>query len=114
HQPGTRPRRTAEAGAFLAGDASGGIDPVLGCGVALALTTGLAAARAAGRVLTSGSGSPEREYQHFVRRETRVRAAIAGGLSLLAGRPGLQRAVTRVLAAWPRASARLTRLVAGA
>lgn len=108
------PRRAAEAGAFLAGDASGGIDPVLGCGVALALTTGLAAARAAGRVLARGSGSPEREYRRFVRCETRVRAAIAGGLSLLARRPGLQPAVVRVLASWPRASARLARLVAGA
>ncbi len=108
-----RPRRTAEAGAFLAGDASGGIDPVLGCGVALALATGLAAAHAAGRVLAHGSGAGEREYRRFVRRETRVRAALAGGLTYLAGRPALQEAVVRGLGAWPRASARLAALVAG-
>lgn len=109
-----RPRCTAEAGAFLAGDASGGIDPVLGCGVALALATGIAAGTAATRVLTQGSGAPEREYRRFVRRETRVRAAIARGLLFLGGHPILQESTARLLGAWPRATTRLAGLVAGA
>jgi flavin-dependent dehydrogenase len=110
----TRPRRTAAAGAFLAGDAGGGIDPVLGCGVALALYTGLAAGRAAARVLAHGSGEPERAYRRLVRRETSLRDALARGVVFLAAHPGLQDVVARVLGAWPRASKRLAALVAGA
>ncbi len=107
------PPRVARAGAFLAGDAAGGVDPVLGCGVAIALGTGLAAACAARGVLIQGSGARERSYADLVRRETRARRALANGLLLLARHPRLQEGVARGLAAWPAAGARLARKVAG-
>jgi|RhiMethySRZTD1v2_1073278.scaffolds.fasta_scaffold15517_9 flavin-dependent dehydrogenase len=108
-----RPLRVARAGAFLAGDAAGGIDPVLGCGVALALATGLEAGRAAARVCARGSGAPERDYARFVRRESRLRRALASGLVCLGARPRLQRGVARVLAGFPGLGRTIARSVAG-
>lgn len=108
-----RPRRVAEAGAFLAGDASGGVDPVLGCGVAIALTTGLAAAEAARQVSSTGSGAPERRYARFVRRETSLRRAVASGLAFLAAHPRAQQGFARLLAAWPAGGQRLAARIAG-
>jgi flavin-dependent dehydrogenase len=108
-----RPRTVAADGAFLAGDAAGGVDPVLGCGVAIALTTGLAAARAASEVLARGSGEPERDYRRFVRRETRLRRAVAAGLAFLAAHPRAQRGFARLLGAWPAGAQHLAARVAG-
>jgi len=111
--PRARPPRVAERGAFLVGDATGGVDPVLGCGVAIALGTGLEAAGAARRVLAQGSGTPEREYARFVRRETRSRRMLADGLLLLSRHRLLQELVGGGLAAFPALVARLARTVAG-
>jgi flavin-dependent dehydrogenase len=108
-----RPRCVARAGAFLAGDAAGGVDPVLGCGVALALATGVAAGRAAARVCAHGSGAPERAYARFVQRESRLRRALANGLVSLASRPSLQRGVARALNAFPALGRAIARSVAG-
>jgi 2-polyprenyl-6-methoxyphenol hydroxylase-like FAD-dependent oxidoreductase len=107
------PRRAAASGAFLVGDAAGGVDPVLGCGVAIALSTGLAAARAARCVLSGGSGAPERQYIRFAAGETRCRRMLADGLVFLARHPWLQANVARALSAWPTASTRLAKRVAG-
>jgi len=107
------PRRHAQDGAFLAGDAAGGVDPVLGCGVALALRTGSAAGRAAARVMSSGSGSVEREYERFVRREIRLRRTVAESLVFLAAHPLLQRGVARTFRALPALGRSLAVAVAG-
>lgn len=107
------PRRVAGEGAFLAGDAAGGVDPVLGCGVAIALSTGQAAASAAQRVLAQGSGASEPEYARFARREACTRRTLASGLVFLARHPRLQGSVALALAAWPAAGTRLARRVAG-
>jgi flavin-dependent dehydrogenase len=107
------PRRVALEGAFLAGDAAGGVDPVLGCGVAIALATGLAAARAAGLALERGARASERSYARFVRHETRLRRGVAHGLTLLAVHPRAQAAVARVLSAWPAGAERLAARIAG-
>lgn len=104
-----RARRVAEAGAFLAGDATGGVDPVLGCGVAIALVTGLAAGRSAAAWLAGGGEAVERAYARLVARETRVRRGLARGLVLLGGRPRLQRSVAGLL----RLAPGLVRGVAG-
>jgi flavin-dependent dehydrogenase len=111
---GSRPRCAAAEGAFLAGDAAGGVDPVLGCGVAIALGTGLSAARAACRVLACGSGVPERAHARFVRRETELRRAVATGLLFLARHPRAQELVARGLEAWPALGSMLAAKVARA
>lgn len=103
-----RARSVAENGAFLAGDATGGVDPVLGCGVAIALVTGLAAGRAAASRLGGGLEA-ERDYVRLVARETRVRRGLARGLVLLGGRPRLQLGVVGLL----RLAPSLVRTVAG-
>jgi len=108
-----RPAHVAERGAFLAGDAAGCIDPVLGCGVAVALGTGLMAGRATARVLQHGSGAPEREYARFVRRETALRRAVADSLVFMARHPRLQELVARCLQASPSLGAILAEKVAG-
>src|SRR5262249_34695632 len=103
----------ARDGAFLAGDAAGGVDPVLGCGVALALVTGLAAGRAAVQVLAVGPGRAGRGDARLLRRGARLRPAVAGGLGVLAGRPRLPELVAGGFQAWPRGAARLARRVGG-
>jgi flavin-dependent dehydrogenase len=108
-----RPRRIAHAGAFLAGDATGGVDPVLGCGVAIALVTGRAAGLAAARVVREGSGVSEREYARDVVTQTRLRRTVAGTLLFLTHHPRLQRGVAELVAAFPRGTMRLAGRVAG-
>ncbi len=108
-----RPRSVARAGAFLAGDAAGAVDPVLGCGVAIALCTGPAAARAAADVLEDGGGAPERAYRRFVARETHLRARLARGLVFLSAHPPLQEAVARAIGAAPPLGRALARAVSG-
>jgi flavin-dependent dehydrogenase len=109
-----RPRRASEAGAFLTGDAAGGVDPVLGCGVAIALATGVAAAHAARDVVHSGSGAPERRYARRVRAETSLRGGVARALLFLAAHPAVQDAVAGALALWPGGARRLALAVGGA
>lgn len=107
------PREVARAGAFLAGDSAGGVDPVLGCGVAIALRTGLAAGRAAAGVLACGSGEPERAYARFVALETGLRARLARSLVFLSAHPHLQDVVARALTSAPPLARALATGVAG-
>jgi flavin-dependent dehydrogenase len=99
---------------FLVGDAAGGVDPIVGCGVSVALTTGVAAARGALALL---EGAPprriEREYARIVRRETRSRARLARALLSLARHPQRALWVMRVLDRAPRAVALLARVAEG-
>jgi 2-polyprenyl-6-methoxyphenol hydroxylase-like FAD-dependent oxidoreductase len=110
HRP--RPRIVAERATFLAGDAAGGVDPVLGCGVAVALSTGLAAGRAAARVVRGEGEAPERDYALLVARETKVRRAAAACLTFLAGHPLIQELFAASLGRWPGGARRLARSVA--
>lgn len=108
------PRRVADRGAFLAGDAAGGVDPVLGCGVAIALATGIAAGHAAACVIRQGSGEPERAYARRVARETELRRTVARALTCLADHPRLQELVAHLFQVWPAGGRRLARSVARA
>ncbi len=104
----------ARAGVFLVGDSAGGVDPVVGCGVSVALATGVAAARGA-RALIDGAAprAVEREYARVVREETLARTALARALLALARRPRHARAVMRVLARVPRLGAAIARVAEG-
>ena len=111
-------RRSASAvaldGVFLVGDSAGGVDPVVGCGVSVALATGVAAARGA-RALIDGAPprAIEHEYARVVREETLARSALARALLALARRPRCASAVMRVLARAPRISAAIARVAEG-
>jgi hypothetical protein len=87
---------------------------VLGCGVAIALATGVAAAHAARDVVHSGSGAPERLYARRVRAETSLRGGVARALLFLAAHPAVQDAVAGALALWPGGARRLALAVGGA
>ena len=108
------PCAPARAGVFLVGDAAGGVDPIVGCGVSVALTTGVAAARAAAALL---AGQParrvEREYARLVHHETVARARLARLLLSLARHPTRARVVMQVLGRTPRALAYLARIAEG-
>jgi flavin-dependent dehydrogenase len=108
------PLSSARDRVFLVGDAAGGVDPIVGCGVSVALTTGVAAARGALALL---EGAPprriEREYARIVRRETRSRARLARALLSLARHPQRALWVMRVLDRAPRAVALLARVAEG-
>lgn len=109
-----QPQASARDGVFLVGDAAGGVDPIVGCGISVALSTGLAAARGAAALL---EGAPprrvEREYARIVHRETVARARLARLLLHLARRPARARIVVRVLSRVPRAAALLARVAEG-
>ncbi len=86
------PTCVARERTFLIGDAGGGIDPILGCGVTLALETGLLAAKAAAEILAGDdSGAPEQNYAMEYRRRTQTRRALAKFLIALSQRPLLAR-----------------------
>jgi len=107
------PRAVARAGCFLTGDAAGGVDPVLGCGVALALTTGMAAGVAAAGRVHGTEPAPERAYARLVRRESGLRRTLARSLAWMAHHPRLQDGVAALLSTWPRAGALLAARVGG-
>lgn len=101
---GAPPRRAARHAAFAVGDAGGGVDPIVGCGVSIALTTGVLAGRAAARL---AAGEPrarvERDYSRAYARETRGRRHLARFLLAAAARPLTARAVValgRLVPAW--------------
>lgn len=107
-----RPRRAATGAAFLVGDAGGGVDPIVGCGLTVALRTGIAAGEAAAAVV---AGSDERRvaraYTRRLRAETRGRRAVAAGLMRVAARPGLARAAVRAGGLFPVLMRRLAGVV---
>ncbi len=108
------PRRVAEAGAFLVGDAGGGADPILGCGVTIAVRSGLFAARAAAQVLAGDrSGAAERSYAEAYRHETRSRRAVARALRHAAPHPRLLRGLVGLGRRFPGMLQPLVRIVSG-
>ena len=109
-----RPRAVAEGRSFLVGDATGGVDPIVGCGVTVALRTGIAAAEAA-LALRGGmaSASVERRHAEAVRREVDRRRTLAGLLLRLADRPRFARGAALLLRRMPGLLARLARVAAG-
>lgn len=104
------PRRVAEAGAFLVGDAGGGVDPVLGCGTTVALRTGVAAAWSA-RALCDGAAprAVARAYERVHARETTARRRVAALLMLAARRPWRLRALVAAARALPAVTRWLAR-----
>jgi len=111
---GARPRCLARDGAFLVGDAGGGIDPVLGCGTSVALSSGITAARAAARVVCGASdGSAERDYARDYRAQVRVRRGLATWLLAMGRHPRLARGTFRVARAAPRLTGLLVSIAAG-
>jgi len=92
-----RPDRLAQAGVFLTGDAAGGVDPIVGCGITIALQSGVLAGRAAARVVRGApDGLAERTYVHALGRETRLRRVLAWSLRKLAASPLLLRGAARL------------------
>jgi menaquinone-9 beta-reductase len=109
------PRCVARAGTLLVGDAGGGIDPILGCGVTLALETGILAAEAA-RAIVSGdvSGAPERQYAREYRQRTQMRRMLATFLLTLSNRPALARGTLGLARRTPRMLGWVVNVAAGA
>jgi len=106
-----RPRRVAHDGAFLVGDAGGGVDPIVGCGVTIALRTGIAAAEGAQAVVAGArAGRAERVYARVYRREVAVRRCLASFLLATARVPSLARAAKALLGRSPRVLAILVDL----
>jgi 2-polyprenyl-6-methoxyphenol hydroxylase-like FAD-dependent oxidoreductase len=97
-----RPAHVAANGAFLVGDAGGGVDPVLGCGTTVALRTGLAAALGA-RALCDGApaATVARDYERLHARETTARRRVAAFLIAASRSPRTARAVIALARALP-------------
>jgi len=102
----------ARDGAFLVGDATGGVDPILGCGVTIALCTGREAALAAVAELRDGT-SRAAHYARFVKRQTRVRRIVATSLQMISAHPWLAETSVRVLDKLPWLTRALLRLAEG-
>jgi len=108
------PACVARAGTLLVGDAGGGIDPILGCGVTLALESGILAAQAA-RAIVSGdvSGGPERRYVREYKKRTQMRRALAAFLLALSNRPVLARGTLGLARVTPRTLSWLVNVATG-
>jgi flavin-dependent dehydrogenase len=110
----TIPPVVARDAAFLAGDAGGGVDPILGCGVTLALESGIRAARAARSIVDGDvSGDPERDYVRAYREQTRSRRALARFLLALSRHPTLARGTFQSVRVFPRLIDALVGIAAG-
>ena len=109
-----RPRTPASPGVFLAGDAGGAVDPIVGCGVAIALRTGVLAARGAAEIVAGQDPrAVMRRYVAAYRRESRARHVLASLLRWGEARPRVARAVVSLLGRMPRAADRLARIAGG-
>jgi flavin-dependent dehydrogenase len=108
----SEPRTVAEGRAFLAGDAVGGVDPILGCGTAIALATGVAAGHAALDSL-AGQADAAQRYAARVARERRLRAALSDGLRWLAAHRRLAGITARLTTRAPWLFAPLVGVAAG-
>ena len=104
----------AEGGAFLVGDAGGGVDPILGCGVAIALRSGIAAARACVDISAGGSAhAAGRAYARTYARECGKRRLLAAALRRLSRHPRFALATAVVAAQLPTLAAPLVAIAAG-
>lgn len=109
------PPRVARDGAFLVGDAGGGIDPILGCGTSLALESGeLAAVAALRRAHGEIDGAPERDYAAAYARTTRAPRILATALLEIARRPRFARGAVAFARRVPRVIAAVTAIAARA
>jgi len=108
------PRHLARDGAFLVGDAGGGVDPIIGCGLSVALRSGVLAGRSAARVVRGApEGLAERTYIHGYRHETQLRRVLAWTLRKIAGRPLILRGVAALGSVAPVAMTPLVRIASG-
>jgi len=108
------PHTMAENGVFIIGDAGGGADPILGCGVTIAIRSGVAAACAAELVVQGDrSGRPERDYAACYIRETRARRALAATLRRLAPHARVMRGIATVGRLFPGTLKPLVGIVSG-
>ncbi len=101
-------------GVLLVGDAAGGVDPVVGCGVTVALRSGLLAARAVGR-LQRGEDSKAvlHDYSRAYARETRGRRRLARGLRWVGSRRPLALSALAAARMVSPLTQRLVRVAAG-
>jgi flavin-dependent dehydrogenase len=108
------PRSVSDGDAFLAGDAAGAVDPILGCGVAIALQSGIAAARAV-RDRTEGelALAVARRYRAQCRSTFFARRELARGLCFLGSHPRIASGFLALLRASPGLRARICRIVGG-
>lgn len=108
------PRACSARGAFLAGDALGAVDPIVGCGVAIALRTGVTAARAAAAFVRGAAPARvDRRYATHVRGESRARHLLASLLRRADGHPRLARWSVGALARMPAVARAVARVAGG-
>lgn len=108
------PQRPSDGDSFITGDAGGGVDPILGAGISIAVRTGVAAAECAHlRACGEGRETVAKRFTAIHRAERRNRARLAGFLHF-ASRHGLAaRSAAAVLRAMPALGTRLGRIAGG-
>ncbi|MFO0931816.1 MAG: lycopene cyclase family protein [Planctomycetota bacterium] len=108
------PRPVAAHGAFLAGDAAGAVDPIVGCGVSIALRTGVCAARAATAFVRGARADlVDRRYAAAVRAESAARQVLATALRRADRHPRLARFTVGALTRMPAVARALARVAGG-
>ncbi len=110
-----RARELSDGRAFLVGDAGWEVDPIVGCGVTLALQSGRLAAECAARTL--GGVAPQEIARHYARKYHRVaepRDRLARLLQFLSDHARAASCAAFVLARMPRLLAFLANKAAGA
>jgi flavin-dependent dehydrogenase len=111
---GRREDPLARGGLFAAGDAGRLVDPIVGCGVSIALRTGRLAARAAhARLAGRPAEAVDRSYALAFARECTARRALAGFLRRGDAHPRLARAVAGLLRRMPVATRSMARIAGG-
>ncbi len=108
------PRHTSDGDSFLVGDAGGGIDPILGCGLSIAVRSGIHAGRCVRARLDGLSHSRVAQvYERFYAREVVARRALAAVLRQAARHPTAARALARVARSSSLVTRALMRVAAG-
>lgn len=109
-----RPRRLADRASFLLGDATGAVDPILGCGVAIALRDGWLGGRHAAALLHGTEpAAAARRLARALREESAARRRLAGLLLALARRPRLAAAALGLVRAAPFLARPMVAVAAG-
>jgi flavin-dependent dehydrogenase len=112
--PRARSQRPVRKGAFLVGDCGGGIDPILGCGVAVALRTGiLAAGAAAAKIAGENPRLVESRYSSAWKRVVLPRRRLASLLLFLSRHAGAAARISTLLRRWPLLAERLASIAGG-
>lgn len=109
------PPRLAADGCFLAGDCGLAVDPIVGCGVTLALVGGRRAGLSAAAVAAGADpAKAARGYDRAMRRLARPRSRLADFLRFLSAHDGAAEAAAATLGRLPRLLAWLAARAAGA